>query len=84
MHTLKQLKQFVALCFCEFESIRGLEKENVSGLKHSGITAFAPPALSFGNWALVCIRWLMWVCVCVCVWVGGCVCVDGCGCVCSQ
>ena len=67
LHTIKQLKQFVVLCFCELESTRGSEKEKVSGLKHSGITAFVPSALSFSNSALVCIPWLVCVCVCVCV-----------------
>ena len=55
MHTMKQLKQFVALCFCEFENTNSSEKEKVGSLKHSGITAFVPPALSFSNSALVCI-----------------------------
>ena len=77
MHTIKQLKQFVALCLCEFESTSSSEKEKVSGLKHSGITAFVPPALSFSNSALVCIPWLMFVCVCVCVCVSLVVAING-------
>jgi hypothetical protein len=71
MHTIKQLKQFVALCFCEFESTGSSEKENVSGLKHSGITAFVPCALSFSNSALVCIPWLMFVRVSLVVAING-------------